>query len=414
MKPENLIKRRHHVLNEMQVGSLAVLFAGEKVKCSADSTYPFVVNRNFYYLTGLDEDNLICVLLSTPLGKKEVLFIKDYNAHEEKWVGRSIKKQEAIDISGITNIHPLSQFEAFLTRTLNVNEIKTLYVDSERGNLKHRTNEAEAFSKMLKDKYPALNLGNLNPVINRMRRIKEPEEIEAIRAAIDTTHRGLLRVMENLEPGRKEYQSAADFAYQLGLENSLHAFDTIAASGPDATILHYVTNAKELKDGELLLLDLGAAHQHYCADISRTYPINGKFSPRQKELYQIVLKAQEAVIAAIKPGATMMQLNDIVKETYRIECVRHGVIEKPEQVDEVYYHGVSHYLGLDTHDVGQLEGSVLEPGMVITVEPGLYCANEGIGIRIEDDILVTIDGGENLSIQIPKTIEAIEKQLSLP
>lgn len=412
MKTETLIKRRHLTLQAMHTGSMAVLFAGDKVRSSADANYPFLVNRNFFYLTGLEEDGLILVLMATASGKKEILFIKDFNPFDEKWIGRSLRKEEATRISGIINIHPLSQFEAFLTRNLNTNDIKTLYIDSERLNLKQRNNEAESFSKQMKEKYPGLAFVNLNSTINAQRRIKDGEEIEAIKAAIETTRRGLERVAKELKPGRMEYQVAADFAYQLGLEHSTNSFDTIAVSGADATILHYVDNNKELKNGEMILLDLGATHGNYCADISRTYPINGKFTQRQKELYSIVLKAQEAVIEAIKPGISLMELNEIVKSIYREDCVKAGVIETPEQIDEIYYHGVSHYLGLDTHDVGQLEGTVLQPGMVITVEPGLYCTQEGIGIRIEDDVLVTNDGHENLSVSIPKTIDAIEQLLS--
>jgi len=413
MKIETLIKQRQKIINTLEVGSMAILFAGDLVKRSADSTYPFVVNRNFYYLTHCDEDSLICIFLHTGAGKKEVLFIKDFNSLEEKWVGHSLPKEEAAALSGIINIHPLSQFESFLVRTLTNSDIKTVYIDSERINLKHRSNEAENFAKMIQEKYPTLALINLNPSINALRRIKDKDEIEHIREAIGTTHRALNRVIKEMRVGRTEYQVAADFSYQLGLENRVHSFDTIAASGKDATILHYVTNQKVLKDGDLVLLDCGAACNNYSADITRTYPINGKFSPRQKELYTIVLKAQEAVIDAIKPGVSFQFLNEIVKEIYRQECVKAKVILSPDQIDEVYYHGVSHSLGLDTHDVGSIEGTLLEAGMVITVEPGLYSQLDGIGIRIEDDVLVTSTGCENLSRDIPKSIEAIESLFSL-
>ena len=166
-------------------------------------------------------------------------------------------------------------------------------------------------------------------------------------------------------------------------------------------------------DGELLLLDCGATFKHYCGDISRTFPVNGKFTERQKEAYEIVLEAQAEVIRAIKPGVTLIQLNEIVRNVYRDRCVQAKMIDDPEQVDEIYYHSVSHSLGLDTHDVGMFEGAVLEPGMVITVEPGLYLEREGIGIRIEDDVLVTEKGCVNLSESILKTVEEIEAFMNL-
>lgn len=412
MKLETLIQRRSALSTHLEKNSLTLLFSGELVSSTADAHYPFIVNRNFYYLTNLDEDGLVLLIQKTNTGLKETLFVKDYNPLTEKWVGKSLKKEAATQLSGIQTVLPISQFEATLNRLFLTNDLKFFYMDAERMSLKQATTQSEGFAKSIKEAHPALVLVNLNKTINALRRIKNEEEVQAIEAAIDTTKRGLERLLNGLKAGRTEYQAAADFAYQLQLENSTNSFDTIAASGSDATTLHYVSNAKVLKEGDLLLMDCGATHEKYCADISRTYPISGKFSPRQKELYEIVLKAQEAVIEAIRPGVSFQFLNEIVKEVYRSECVKAKLISDPSQVDEIYYHGVSHSLGLDTHDVGSLEGAMLEAGMVITVEPGLYSATEGIGIRIEDDVLVTSNGHRNLSISIPKTVQDIEAYLN--
>lgn len=412
MKPETFIQRRKALTQNIPANSLALFFAGDLVPSSADGTYPFVVNRNFFYLTQCEEDGLVLLVQNTNTGLKETLFIKDFNPTHEKWVGRSLKKEEAMALSGIQTIQPLSQLDATLNRLFLTNDLKFLHIDSERMNLKQTGTTAERFAKQLQDAQPNLTIVNLNKTINAMRRIKSEEEVKQIEAAIATTHRALDRMLANLKPGRMEYQVAADFAYQLQLENSSNSFATIAASGSDATILHYVSNSKAVKEGDLLLMDCGATYENYCADITRTYPVSGKFSARQKEIYEIVLKAQEAVIDAIRPGVSFQFLNEIVKEVYRTEAVKAKLIDDPSQVDEIYYHGVSHSLGLDTHDVGSLEGSVLEAGMVITVEPGLYSAKEGVGIRIEDDVLVTPNGRRNLSIAIPKTVADIEAILN--
>ncbi len=413
MKRETIIKRRNELLKENKKGSITVLFSGDLVKRSADSTYPFVVNRNFYYLTNCEEDSLIYVYINTENVSKEILFIKDYNPLEEKWVGKSLTKDEAIHKSGIFIVQPLSQFESIFTRTLARNDVDTIYVDSERDSFKQRLNEAEKFTKKLSDSYPHLKVININQKINLMRTVKSDEEIEEMKNAIEVTREGIEFILKNIKPGRYEYQSAADFEYQCALNNAKLAFDTIVASGKDATILHYVTNQKPLVENDLVLFDLGASVNHYCADISRTFPVSGKFTDRQKTFYTIVLKAQEEVIKAIKPGVTLIQLNEIVRSVYKDECVKANIIESEDQVDQVYYHSVSHSLGLDTHDVGLVEGAVLRPGMVVTVEPGLYSEKESIGIRIEDDILVTEDGSINLSSSILKSVEEIETYMNL-
>jgi Xaa-Pro aminopeptidase len=406
MNPNQL--RRTEVFKAMDEGSMAVLFAGDLIKRSADATYPFSVNRNFFYLTGLDEDSLILVLLKTATSQKEILFIKDQNPLMEKWVGKSLKEDEAKTISGINTIYPLSNYEPSLGRLIDRNGVNVLYIDTERDSLNARIMEGEAFGRKIHKLYPGMKVVNLNHTVNALRVFKSTDEIENLKKAIDITQRGIENALRHLKAGLKEYEVVANFNHALALENSENAFETIAASGENACTLHYVSNQKTLVDGELLLLDLGASYGHYCADISRTFPVNGKFSDRQKAFYSIVLKAQENVFSAIKPGVTMGELNAIVKTTYASLCVEAKIVEEASQIDTVYYHGVSHFLGLDTHDVGQMDGMILKPGMVITVEPGLYSSSEGIGIRIEDDVLVTENGCEILSPNILKSIEAIE------
>jgi len=400
--------RREKVSEYIEVGSIVVLFAGDLIKRSADASYPFSVNRNFHYLTGLDEDSLILVLANTNQGKREWLFIKDFNPTTEKWVGKSIYKDEATAISGISTVFSLSQFDSFFSKNLMRMGITSLFIDGERDDFKSRIMEGEQFGHKCKQHYPALTILNIYPHICAMRTIKNSQEVDEVRKAIDITQKGIERMMKEMKPGMTEYEIVAHFDYELAKANAGYAFDTIAASGPEATTLHYVKNTRTVLDHELVLFDLGASHNLYSADISRTIPVNGKFTARQKVFYEIVLKAQLAVIEAIKPGVTFVSLNDIVKEVYATECVKAKIIAKPEEVEDVYYHSVSHLLGLDTHDVGQLEAMVLKPGNIITVEPGLYSSKEGIGIRIEDDVLVTENGYEVLSPNILKSVAEIE------
>lgn len=400
--------RRNSLFKSMEEGTLAVLFSGDLIKRSADATYPFSVNRNFFYLTGLDEDSLILILMKTTTAQKEFLFIKDANPMMEKWVGKSIKEDEAKAVSDIMTIMPLSNYEAVLGRLIERNGITTLGIDTERDSLNARVMEGEAFGRKAHKLYPGMKVVNLNHTINALRVFKSKEELDDIRQAIEITRKGIENALSHLKAGRKEYEVVADFNHALALENSENAFETIAASGANACTLHYVSNLETLKENELILLDLGASYHHYCADISRTFPINGKFTDRQKVFYSIVLQAQAKVIQAIRPGVTLGDLNTIVKQTYAKACIDAKIVDDPSKIDQVYYHGVSHFLGLDTHDVGQMDGMLLKPGMVITVEPGLYSAVEGIGIRIEDDVLVTETGGEVLSSSILKSIEEIE------
>lgn len=400
--------RRNNLFKTMDEGSIAVLFSGDLIKRSADATYPFSVNRNFYYLTGLDEDSLVLILMKTASAQKEILFIKDHNPLMEKWVGKSLIEEEARAICDVMQIMALSNYESVLGRLIERNRITVVYIDTERDSLNARVMEGEAFGRKAHKLYPGMKVVNLNHTINTFRVIKSDEEIADIKKAIEITRKAIEYALRHLKAGRKEYEVVADFNHVLGLENADNAFDTIAASGQNACTLHYVSNQETLVDGNLILLDLGAAYHHYCADISRTFPISGKFTDRQKEFYTIVLLAQTKVINAIRPGVTMGDLNTIVKQTYAKACVDANIVDDPSKIDQVYYHGVSHFLGLDTHDVGQMDGMVLSPGMVITVEPGLYSSAEGIGIRIEDDVLVTETGAEVLSPNILKSIEDIE------
>lgn len=261
------------------------------------------------------------------------------------------------------------------------------------------------------DKYPYIRIKNIYHEIALLRTVKSKEEVELITKAIEVTNTGILSMMKNAKPGMMEYEIEAYFDFELkrnGIKD--FAFPTIAAAGVNGTILHYGENNSKTADGDLLLLDLGAQYKYYNADISRTFPVNGKFTERQKAIYNIVLKANEEVMKAVKPGVTTLDLQKTAKAVLSEGCKAIGLIKEDSEIDRYYYHGVAHPLGLDTHDVGP-RGIELKAGMIITDEPGLYIEEEKIGIRIEDDILVTEDGYVNLSKNIIKSVEDIENYM---
>ncbi|WP_026696056.1 aminopeptidase P family protein [Peribacillus kribbensis] len=409
MHKEFFIHNRQELYKNLQADSLLILFAGKAPQKSADEDYLFVPNRHFYYLTGIDEPGIIFTARKTKDKVVESLFIEKSDPVLEKWVGKTISREEAEQVSGVESVQYLEQFEAFLSRTLFAANISTFYLDMERRELDTITTKAQSFAAKMQSNYPHIAIKNVYPEISRLRVYKKPEEVEKIKEAIRITWEGIQQVMTNAKAGMKEYQLEAHFDFVLkssGVRH--HAFRTIAASGKNGTILHYDLNNSEVEDGSLVLLDLGAQYQYYNGDISYTFPVSGTFSEKQKTFYNIVLKALKETTELIKPGVPFARLNEHTKKVLAEGCKREGLIEDESEISRYYYHSVSHFLGLDTHDVGDYTDLVLEPGMVITVEPGLYIEEENIGIRIEDDVLVTENGHEILSKDIFRSIEEIE------
>lgn len=408
MKKKIYAENRKNLVERLKNNSILIMFAGSAPKKSADEAYPFTPNRNFYYLTGIDEEKII-LMISKVNGKvEETLFIQKADPVMEKWVGKTISSEEAKEISAIEGIKYLEDFEGTVHRLITAYDIERIYLDLERDRWSSANSISGEFANTIKNRYPQIKVKNIFNSICELRLIKNEEEIEEMKKAIDITKEGIESLMKNAKAGMKEYQLEAYFDFVLktnGVKD--YAFKTIAASGKNATVLHYVANNSDIKDGDLILFDLGAQLNYYNADISRTIPANGKFTERQKQIYNVVLKAELEVIKAIKPGLPFVELNNIAKK-YLAEGLKElGVIEKDEELSRYYYHGVSHFLGLDTHDVGSREVE-LKPGMIVTVEPGLYIEEEAIGIRIEDDVLVTEESYEVLSKDIIKTVEEIE------
>jgi Xaa-Pro aminopeptidase len=402
-------KNRNRLFENLEDNSLLIMFAGKAPQRSADDVYPFVPNRNFYYLTGIDKPNVILLVHKNNKKAEEYLFIEKADPLLEKWVGKSLTKEEVAKASGISNILFIEEFESILSRTIIRNSITNVYLDMERRELDLVTTKAQQFAGKIQANYPYLQIKNVYPEISELRVIKTPDEIEEIKKAIEITYRGIKNLMSHSKPGMKEYELEAYFNFTLKTEGIKHfAFNTILAGGKNATVLHYEKNNAAVEDNSLVLLDLGAQHNYYNADISFTYPVNGKFTERQKTFYNIVLKALRETTALIKPGVPFAKLNEHTKKILAEECVRIGLIKEENEIGNYYFHGVSHMLGLDTHDVGRRADLILQPGMVLTVEPGLYIEEEQIGIRIEDDVLVTEEGHEVLSKDIFRSVEEIE------
>lgn len=420
MKNEYII-RREKFISKLPKNSLTIIFAGKEVVVSEDENYPYEVNRNFFYLTGIRQENSVLLINKGIVQSSIFLLIDEFDPHKEVWTGIRLKANECQEISGIKNIDFTKNLENRIDEIILDNDLEdynlcldynsTAIVDYKDDGEFHHPTYVSDFVKSIKKKYSKIKINNINPILMEQRMIKSPYEIEEIKKAIANTNHALNGVLSILKPGLKEYDISSYFSYRIAeMDNAKTAFNTIAASGKNAVILHYPHPKDELKDGDLLLLDLGAENKGYRADISRTYPINGTFTPLQKKIYQIVLRCNKETIKYAKPGLTIYELQDFATNFMTGELISEGLILNQEEIRKYYYHNVSHHLGIDTHDLSD-RSMKLRPGMVITVEPGLYFKEYGIGIRIEDDVLITENGVEVLSKDIIKEIDDIENAM---
>lgn len=408
---KNIYKiNRNNLLDKIKDNSMVILFAGKAIQKTGDQNYPFTPNRNFYYLTGIKEEEHILVMSKINGVKSSKLYIKDINLELEKWNGKTIRKEEAIEISAVDEVKFKSQFDSDINGMITMKEEINLYLDLERLGLNSNEKISHKFANEIVIKYPQVRVNNIYSKIGELRLRKSEEEVEKIKKAIEITKSGIERLMTEARVGMKEYELEAYFDFNCKLKGATDlAFTTIAAAGKNATTLHYIDNNAELKDNDLILFDLGAEYNCYNADISRTFPVNGKFTVRQKEVYNSVLKVNEEIIKSIKPGIRYKDINEKATDLIADECIKLGLIEDKKDVKKYYYHSIGHSLGMDTHDIETPHRDItFEPGVVFTVEPGIYIEEEGIGIRIEDDILVTEDGAINLSSDIIKTVDEIE------
>ncbi len=408
----NFEKRRQAIIDRMADKSIAILYSGAEHHVSADEYDLFTAqcNRNFFYLTGLRRENMVLLINKTTATPTVTLFIEPFDEYMQRWYGKKVTKEEAQEISGIKNVVYIESLESTISGILSGRDVCNAYFDCYR----HSTEDTPDYNNMKAGEfaalYPGVQIRNLFPMFAELRMVKDEDEIAEIKTAIEITDKGLQNVMKNLKPGMKEYQAQADFEYIIARNGSEHtAFPTIAGSGINGTMLHYETNQEEIKDDTLILLDLGARYRGYNADITRTYPANGKFTERQRKVYDIVLKANREVLAKAKAGMTTLDLQEICKKVLADGLMELGLIKEASELGKYYMHGVSHHLGIDVHDVNTGRDALLQPGAVITDEPGLYIDEWEIGIRIEDDLLIRENDAVCLSEAIIRDPDEIEK-----
>lgn len=394
---------RKKIINQMDDNSIFLVFSREKEESLTNERYN--VNRNFYYATGVLEFGNILLLGKINNNPVEIIFINPYDEFKAKWVGAPLSKEKIYELSNISDIRYLDNYDNDLEELLN--KVDNVYLDIVKSKTQTVLTEEEALANKITTIRPNIKIINGRSIFANARTVKSVEEIEEIKKAIEITKKGIEAILSNIGE-MYEYQIESYFDQAIKYYGATgYAFPTIAASGKNATCLHYSNNDSKALNGDLILFDLGASYNMYCSDISRTFPISGKFTERQKELYNIVLNGQKLVFDSAKPGLTTKDLNNILIKYYAEELKKIGLIQNDTEVSRYYYHGVSHHMGLDCHDL--CDYGPLKPGCVISNEPGLYIEEEGIGIRIEDDILITETGAEWLSPQIIKTVEDIEE-----
>ncbi|WP_134684326.1 aminopeptidase P N-terminal domain-containing protein [Brevibacillus migulae] len=410
MNVQEIMSRRQQIMEKMPDQSILILFSGHEKTRTHDEKYPFSPNRNFYYLTGIANPNLVLMISKKADAATETLFLERPNEVAAKWTGAVITAEEAKELSGIGHYAFLDEWlDAFGASVRAADGQANVYLDLYRYAWDDETSLAEQFAERVQSKYRTATVHDAGPWLKELRMVKSPAEVEEIKKAIEITDEALRRIWEHTSPGVMEYELEAhlDFVAKSHGIREL-PYIPIVAGGRNATVLHYSSNNQKIEDGQLVLIDLGMSSNYYASDITRTFPVNGKFTERQKQIYNLVLEAETKTIEAVRPGVTLQELNNITKRVLADGLKELGLIQDDTELAKYYYHGVAHHLGLDTHDIGE-RAAALKPGMVITVEPGLYMEEESIGIRIEDDVLVTENGFEILSSQIPKQVDDLEK-----
>lgn len=408
---------RKNFASELAPKSLAIFNSNDIYPISADSTLPFAQHRDIFYLCGVDQEESILVIFPDAFEEKhrEILFVKETNDHIAVWEGAKLTKKQTTELSGIETVYWLSEFERIFQELssqcdcfyLNTNEHYRQAVETQ-------TRE-DRFISWCKNKYPAHKVGKSNPILQKLRSVKTPEEIAQIQQACDITEKGFRRVLSFIEPGVWEYEIEAELAHEFLRNRSKgFAYTPIIASGNNANVLHYTENNKQCHDGDLVLMDIAAEYGNYSSDLTRTVPISGRFSDRQKQVYEAVLRVKKEATKMLVPGTIWKEYHIEVGKIMTSELIQLGLLNKKSVHDKnpaykkYFMHGTSHHMGLDTHDYGLLH-LPMEANMVFTVEPGIYIPDEGFGIRLEDDVVIQSEGEPlNLMASIPIEIEEIE------
>lgn len=421
--PSLFIGNRRRLAERLKPGSLAVLNSNDVMPTSADGTHPFIQQTDLFYLSGIDQEESTLVLFPDAREEKhrEVLFLRETNEQIALWEGRKYSREEATAVSGIRTVYWNQEFEAVFRGLAT--QAEGIYLNTNehtRAAVQVETRDAR-FGRWCREAYPLHRYERLAPILHHLRAVKSPLEVDLIRQAAALTGRAFRRLLRFIRPGVWEFEIEAEIQHEFVRNRSRGpAFQTIVASGPDSCTLHYIRNDKPCREGDLVLLDFGAEYAHYAADLTRTVPVNGRFSERQRAVYEAVLRVQKGAIDLLRPGNTLEAYNAEVGRMTESELIGLGVLDadrvREQPPDRPLYktyfpHGTSHHLGLDVHDYGD-RFRPFEPGMVFTCEPGIYLRAEGIGVRIENDILITADAPEDLMADIPREVEEIEEMMN--
>ena len=414
------VKNRSNFMAQMKANSLAVFNSNDIYPISADSTMPFQQHRDIYYLSGVDQEESILVMFPDCPNKKhrEILFLKETNDHIAIWEGEKLTKKRAFEVSGIKTVYWLQDLNKVMAELMAQSD--TVHINTNehyRASIETETRE-DRFTKWLLNKYPAHKVEKSNPILQRLRSIKDPIELDLLQKACNITEKGMRRVLKFIKPGVAEYEIEAEFIHEFLRNRSKgFAYTPIIASGNNANVLHYIENNQICNDGDLILLDVGAEYANYSSDMTRTIPVNGRYSKRQKEVYNAVNNVKINATNMLIPGTIWADYHKEVGKLMTSELLGLGLLDKADVQNEdpnwpaykkYFMHGTSHHMGLDTHDYGLL-WEPMKTNMVFTVEPGIYIPEEGFGIRLEDDVVIQEKGAPlNLMKNIPIAIEEIE------
>lgn len=409
MKKEFFEGNRKRFYESMKNNSLAVFFSGAEIRKSNDEYYPFFANRNFFYLTGLEEKNIILLAGKDGAGKAwEKLYLLPPDLMAERWTGKRLKADEAAELGGFANTGYVQAFDGEFHNCAYSGNYEYLYLDA----FKYEENDIDTpvhlFQKRVQNMYAFLKREDAKAILGRMRTIKQPCEIEAMRKAELITCEGITRMMQASKPGMYEYQYKAEFDYALGQHSPAGSgFPSIISAGQNNFCIHYYSYKGQAHDGDMVLNDVGASYDNLVNDVSRGFPCNGTFSDRQKLLYECALRTSDHMFEIIKPGMKMSDV-DATARRYNFEQLKEaGVCKDFADIGTYMWHGGAHHVGYDCHDA-IVTPETIAPGMVFCVDIGIYHEEWGIGFRIEDNCLVTEDGCENLSAMTPRTIQEIE------
>lgn len=412
-------ENREKLSKLLKPNSIAVINSNDILPSNADGTMKFKQNTDLFYLTGILQEESILLLYPDAKNPKhkEILFITDYNSDLEVWEGKKHSPDTASEVSGVENIIPLSHFKGILHDLLNQSEAVYLNANEHDRAKNIVENRDMRFTRWMRNRYPLHTYERLAPLLYKLRVIKQPVEVELTKKACELSEAGFRRILKYLKPGVFEYEVEAEYAHEfIRLGGGFADYEPIIASGENSCFLHYIKNDDKCLDGDILLLDVAAGYSLYNADMTRTVPVNGRFTQRQKNVYNAVLRALKGTIAEMKPGKSVQALQIVTRELIAKELVDLGLVTIDDVKDintkspgfkKYYPHDVSHFLGLSVHDVGDFYDE-MKPGMILTCEPGIYIREEKLGIRLENDILITENGNIDLMASAPLEAEEIE------